>query len=245
MKNALLLILLFLSVLAAKTQAQQSRLCLDNICVGDDVDQLDIHWKKIKIDYKTKRAVDSLIQQSSVKDIYYDYNETLVTTPAMLKDLVPYVIQLQKFDQNVLDKLGKVKAICSPLSLTGEVNDTNLNEKLFVTFRVVADDGGRGRLRVVQLEKEYKIYPPHIRPSDKKKYKNTLEQLKVTFPKIVEVRDIDARAETNEIAFASALLGYRFFSDSRNPLIFRIRDTADFESIEFDENRSKLCPIIE
>ena len=245
MRIVLLLSLVLFGLVSTVSNAQQGRLCLDNICIGDDVDQMDTEWVKVEIDYKTKRTIESQLSQMTVDELYYDYNETLVTDQKMLRDLAPYVITLQKFDQTILDKLAKVKAICTPLSLTGEVKDDILNEKLFVTFRVVADEGGRGRLRVVQLEKEYKIYPPHIRPRDKKKHRATYEDLKKSFPAIVEVRDIDARAETDEVAFAHALLGFRFFSDSRNPLIFRLRDQTDLESIEFDENRSASCPAIE
>lgn len=245
MRIVLLLSLVFLGTFSTISNAQQGRLCLDNVCIGDDVDQLDLEWVKIEIDYKTKRTIESQLSQSTVDELYYDYNESLVTDQKMLVDLAPYIITLQKFDQSILDKLAKVKAICSPLSLTGEVKDDILDEKLFVTFRVVADSGGRGRLRVVQLEKEFKIFPPHIRPRDKKKHRATFEELKKSFPGIVEVRDIDARAATDEVAFAYALLGFRFFSDARNPLIFRLRDLTDLESIEFDENKSSSCPEIE
>jgi len=241
----LLLSLVLSGLVGTATNAQQGRLCLDNICIGDDVDQLNLEWVDVEIDYKTKRTIDSQLSQMTVDELYYDYNETLVTDQKMLIDLAPYVITLQKFDKSILDKLSKVKAICTPLSLTGEVKDDNLDEKLFVTFRVVSDQGARGRLRVVQLEKEYKIFPPHIRPRDKKRHKETFEGLKTLFPEIVEVRDIDARAASDKVAFAHALLGFRFFSDSRNPLIFRLRDTVDLESIEFDENRSASCPPVE
>ncbi|MCW8877796.1 MAG: hypothetical protein OQK51_12155, partial [Kangiellaceae bacterium] len=112
-------------------------------------------------------------------------------------------------------------------------------------FRVVSDEGGRGRLRVVQLEKEFNIHPPHLRPSDKRKYVALMETLKQEYPDIVQVRDIDARAASDKEAFATAIVGYRFFSDVRNPLILRVRDLTDFESIEFDPNRSSLCPAVE
>ena len=245
MRIVLLLSIVVLGFLSTGTNAQQGRLCLDNICIGDDVDQLGLEWVKVEIDYKTKRTIESQLANLSIDELYYDYNEKLITDQKMLEELAPYVITLQKFDQSILDKLAKVKAICTPLSLTGEVKDDILSEKLFVTFRVVADNGGRGRLRVVQLEKEYKIYPPHIRPTDKKKHRETFESLQSQFPGIVEVRDIDARAANDEIAFAYALLGFRFFSDSRNPLIFRLRDRTDLESIEFDENKSASCPAVE
>jgi len=220
------------------------RLCLENICIGDDVDTLDVKWKKVKVDYKTSRAVKGLLKGKTVEELYYDYNEQLITDQKTLTELVPQIIQLQKFDELVLDKLSKVKAICTPLSLSGEV-ENNSKTKLLVTFRVIADEGGRGRLRVVQLEKEFNIYPPHLRPRDKEKYVAMEQALKSEYPNLVLVRDIDARANSNEVAFANTLLGYRFFSDVYTPLIFRIRDLADIESIEVDHKRSALCPAVE
>ncbi|WP_196141078.1 hypothetical protein [Aliikangiella sp. G2MR2-5] len=236
--------LMLLAVLALSVSnsaiAQQGRLCLDNVCIGDDVEQLELKWKKVPINYKTSRTVKMQLNDIPVERLFYDYNERLITDSDVLKKLAAHIIVLQKFDQEVLDTLRGVKAICTPLSLTGEV-DNGTGEKLFVTFRTVADDGGRGRLRVVQLEKEYKIYPQHLRPSDKERYDELLSNLRSRFEKVYEVRDIDARAESNEIAFAEATLGFRFFSDVRNPLIFRLRDTSDYPSIEFDEGRSALC----
>lgn len=231
-------------LMSAASYAQQGRVCLENICIGDDVDQLDVTWKSAPIDYKTKRAVDSQLAELSIDELYYEYNETLVTDKKTLKDLAPHIITMQKFDQSVLEKLSRVRAICTPLSLTGEVENESAT-KLFVTFRVVADEGGRGRLRVVQLEKEFNIHPPHLRPSDKRKYVALMDALKEDYPDFVQVRDIDARAASDKEAFATAIVGYRFFSDVRNPLILRVRDLADFESIEFDQGRSSLCPPVE
>lgn len=244
MKSKLLIIILLLSFSTFSLIAAEDRLCMEGICIGDDVDLLEVDWKKVKIDYKTKRAIKGQLIGKDIDELYYDYNELLVTDNKTKELLAPHIIQLQKFDQSVLEALKGVKAICSPLSLTGEVSN-NSNTKLFITFRAVADDGARGRLRVVQIEKEFNIFPPHIRPGDKDKYLALVETLKLTYPKMVMVRDIDARATSNEVAFADAILGYRFFSDVNNPLIFRVRDLADVESIEFDENRSTQCPEVE
>ncbi|TQV86888.1 hypothetical protein [Aliikangiella coralliicola] len=222
----------------------EDRLCLENICIGDDVDTLQVEWKKVTVDYKTTRAIKTQLKEMSIDDLYYEYNEKLITDKSALEQLAPYIIQLQKFDQVVLDQLSRVKAICTPLSLTGEVENDS-KTKLFVTFRVVADDGERGRLRVVQLEKEFNIYPPHIRPGDRDKYVALVDTLKKMHPEMVMVRDIDARASSNKVAFANSVLGYRFFSDVNNPLIFRLRDLTDLESIEFDEKRSAHCPAAE
>ena len=217
------------------------RSCLENICIGDDVDAIDTTWKTVEIDYKTNRAVKGLLAEKTVDELYYDNYVQLITDQNTLKNLAPKVIQLQKFDASVLETLASVKAICTPLTLTGEI-ENNSKTKMLVTFRVVADEGGRGRLRVVQLEKEFNIFPPHLRPRDKDKYIAMVAALKSEYPSMVLVRDIDERAYTNEVAFANMLLGYRFFSDVNTPLVFRIRDLADIESIEVDPKRSPLCP---
>jgi hypothetical protein len=223
---------------------EEEKLCLENICIGDDVDGLNVQWKKVKIDFKTNRAVKALLAAQSVEELYFDYNEQIVTNKTTLEQLVPHIIQLQKFDGDVLDKLLSVKAICSPLSLSGEV-DNDSSTKFFVTFKAVADEGKRGRLRVVQLEKEFNIYPPHIRPTDKEKYVSMVQTLKQDYPNLKMVRDIDARATSNEVAFANTLLGYRFTSDVNVRLTFRMRDLTDIESIDVNPKRSAHCPVSE
>jgi hypothetical protein len=223
---------------------ENEKLCLGNVCIGDNVDALDIKWKKVKIDFKTNRAVKAHLASKKVDELYYEYNEQLITDKTTLEQLVPHIIQLQKFDGDVLDKLLSVKAICSPLSLTGEVDDDSTS-KMFVTFRTVADEGKRGKLRVVQLEKEFNIFPPHIRPTDKDKYVSMVQTLKQDYPGLLMVRDIDARAMSNEVAFANTLLGYRFNSDVNVRLTFRIRDLTDIEPIDVNPQRSAHCPELE
>ncbi len=216
-------------------------LCMENICIGDDLEQLNVKWKPIKIDYQLSRTVKNELRKHPVDTIYYDYNEQLVTDKENKEWFLPYIIYLQKFDQNVLERLKKVRAICTPLSLTGEV-DREGETRLFVTFRAVADEGRRGKLRVVQIQKQFNIFPPHLRPEDKTKYTSIVELLKSEYPKMQMVRDIDARPNSNVIAFAPALLGYRFISDVNIPLVFKIQDLADIESLDYSEEKSKACP---
>ncbi|PJF32893.1 MAG: hypothetical protein CUN57_03540, partial [Phototrophicales bacterium] len=111
----------------------------------------------------------------------YEYNELLVTSKTDKEWFLPYVIYLQKFDQNVLNRLSEVKAICTSLQLTGEV-DREGDTRLFVTFRAVPDEGRRGKLRVVQIQKQFNIYPPHLRPEDKNRYLALVEALKQEYP---------------------------------------------------------------
>jgi hypothetical protein len=239
----LIVLVVFSQTLSFPLNAAE-RLCLENVCIGDDVDALDVEWKNVKVDYKIKRSVKALLLNKTVDDLYYEYNEILVTDKKNSEALIPYIIQLKKFDSTVLNKLAKVKAICTSLSLTGEVMNDSVS-KLLVTFRAVADQGGRGRLRVVQIEKEFNIYPPHLRPNDKERYISMVQTLQAEYPSLVQQRDIDARALTNEAAFAAYLIGFRFYTDINSPLVFRIRDLADIESIDYDPQRSASCPELE
>ncbi len=241
MKYFFIKLFFIVALFVSSDWASAENLCLENICIGDDVETLDVTWSPLKLDYKTQRAAKAQLLNNSIDEIYYEFNEQLITDQKTLTELAPYITLLQKFDGDVLKKLAKVKAICSPLSLTGEIENES-RTKLFVTFRAIADEGGRGKLRVVQLEKEFNIYPPHLRPKDREIYVAMIDTLKKDYPSTVVVRDIDARAEGNDVAFASSLVGFRFFSDVYTPLIFRIRDLADIDLISDDPKKSALCP---
>lgn len=240
--KCLIIRIFFLFFITNLAHSAQEGLCMDGVCIGDDVESVNVEWKKIVVKYKEERIYKALRStEKSIDDLYYEYNETLIADQQTLEELAPNVIQFQKFDETVLNILKKVKAICTPLSLTGEIINQS-KDKTFVTFRAVADGGNRGLLRVVRLEKEYAIFPSYQRPSDGKKYLELKKSLKIKHPKLVTVRDIDARAGMDEVAYADAILGFRFFSDVNNPLIFRLIDLEDIEYIEDSKDKSKLCP---
>ncbi len=220
--------------------AQASDLCLQGICIGDDVETLPVKWKPIELTYYDQKFVETELEGRTIEDVYYDYNEQLVADASVLKEILPYVIQKQRFDGNVLGALSKVKAICSSLTLTGEL-DSESEHKLFVTFRAVADDGKRGKLRVVRIEKQFNVMAPHLRPRDADVYRALRKALKEEFPSLQIVRDIDGRANVSAMQSANALLGFRFVSDVSNPLVLRLIDDAEFNMIEDDENASPLC----
>jgi hypothetical protein len=215
-------------------------LCLQGICIGDDVETLPVKWKPIELTYADQKFVETELEQRSIEDVYYDYNELLIADKKTLRDILPYVIQKQQFDSNVLAALSKVRAICSSLTMTGEL-ESESEHRLFVTFRAVADNGKRGKLRVVRLEKVFNIMAPHLRPKDASVYRALRKTLKEEFPSLQIIRDIDGRINSAEIANANALLGFRFLSDSSNPLVLRLIDDADIPLIEEDENASPLC----
>ncbi len=228
----------FCLLLGSMTQAND--LCLQGICIGDDVETLPVKWKPIELTYYDEKFVETELEGRNIEDVYYDYNEQLVADRTILREILPYVIQKQRFDGNVLASLSKVRAICSSLTLTGEV-ESESEHKLYVTFRAVADEGKRGKLRVVRLEKQFNVMAPHLRPRDADVYRALRKALKEEFPSLQIVRDIDGRANVSAMQSANALLGFRFVSDVSNPLVLRLIDDADITLIEDDENISPLC----
>ena len=155
MKKMYRLLIAVIALTAGISNAsEQASVCMENVCIGDNLEQLNLSWKPLKIEYDLKRTVENQLNKNKVDDIYFEYNEVLVTSKENKEWFLPYIIHLQKFDQTVLDKLKKVAAICTPLALTGEV-DREGETRLFVTFRAVPDEGRRGLLRVVQIEKQF------------------------------------------------------------------------------------------
>lgn len=215
-------------------------LCMEGVCIGDDVEKLPVEWKDVTLDYDDNRFITMELEDRSIDELYYDYNEQLIAEKDVLEQLAPYVIRKQRFDQSVLDTLKQVRAICSSLTLTGEVDQTG-TDKLFVTFRAVADAGQRGLLRVVRIEKQLDIMAPHLRPADADKYRIAKKELKRQYPSMEVVRDIDGRVSFDKARSTSALLGFRFFSTVSNPLIFRLIDPANITMIEEDDNASARC----
>ncbi len=216
----------------------ETKLCLEGICIGDDVDALNAQWVEVVRTYDDDKFIESELGDRKIEDIYFDYNERLVADNQVLKDILPYVIRSQRFDRSVLDNLLKVRAICSSLTLTGEA-ETKGSHRLFVTFRAVADDGRRGKLRVVRLEKQFNIMAPHLRPNDAEKYRIVKRELKKEYPDLANVRDIDGRVMSN--TNSNAVLGFRFLSDVSNPLVLKLIDTDNIDMIEEDENISVYC----
>ncbi|MCO7226792.1 hypothetical protein [Pleionea sp. CnH1-48] len=230
--------ILFLILFSTQLAAEQ--LCVEDVCIGDDVEALGSKWKPIKLTYYDEKFVETELAGRTAKDVYADFYEVLVADDSVLKTILPYVIRKQQFDSTVLRELSKVRAICSSLTLTGEV-ERESSSRLFVTFRVTADKGSRGKLRVVRLEKQFNIMSPHIRPRDAAMLNNVKKELKNIFPDMKVVRDIDGRHDSIEVQTASALLGFRFISDVSNPLILRVTDPAEIPAIEDDPEASPLC----
>ncbi|NVK87326.1 MAG: hypothetical protein HWE13_04335 [Gammaproteobacteria bacterium] len=224
--------------MVAKVGAEN--LCHDGVCIGDDVERLAVSWKPIEVTYQDQKFVETELADRRIEDVYFDYNEQLVADRSVLRDILTYVIRNQRFDGKVLASLGRVRAICSSLTLTGEVENDS-SDRLFVTFRAVANNGQRGMLRVVRIEKQYNIMAPHLRPADASAYRTMKKDLKVQYPSLVNVRDIDGRASSSAAQHATALLGFRFISDVSNPLVLKIIDPTNLAMIEEDESAHPLC----
>ncbi|WP_144391685.1 hypothetical protein [Pleionea sediminis] len=238
MRNFWNFLLIILLLVPLKTRADD--LCLDGICIGTNVENLNVEWKEVVLSYEDRRFIENELSGRNINELYYDYNESIVASKDLLKDLAPFIIRKQQFDKKVLDKLKQARAICSSLALTGEVVHDG-DYQLFVTFRAVADAGQRGLLRVVRIEKQYNVMAPHLRPADASKYRVIKKSLKETYPSLAVVRDIDSRTSSDISRKSSALLGFRFFSTVSNPLILRLIDPENIEMIEYDKNASSHC----
>jgi hypothetical protein len=201
---------------------------------------LSVKWRDVNLNYYDEKFVETELQDRSVQDVYYDYNEKLIADRNVLLEILPYVIRNQRFDNKVLAELNKVRAICTSLTLTGEV-ENNSKSRLFVTFRAVPDNKGRGALRVVQIEKQFNVMAPHLRPNDAILFENLKTELKKIYPSMVVVRDIDGRISSMEMQQANAILGFRFVSDVSNPLVLKLLDDENIDMIEDSEQAHPLC----
>jgi hypothetical protein len=215
--------------------------CIDGVCLGVTVDQLQVKWKPLPPSTQEKLDAEAMLRGKDIKALYRERNELLATTEASLRELYPYVIRRQVFDSHVLGKLHEVKAYCSSTTLTGEVL-LDSKEKLFVTLRAVPDNGGVGKLRVVGIEKQFDIMASSLRPQDKPKDKAIRAEMKARYPDMVEVRDLDStRPSSVDVSMAGAQIGYRFHSEVSIPLTLRLRDTAEIEMLEESENAHPMC----
>ncbi|PWK47280.1 hypothetical protein [Pleionea mediterranea] len=229
---------IFIIIMTAAMDARAR--CMENVCIGDEIESLSVKWRDVNLNYYDEKFVETELQDRSVQDVYYDYNEKLIADRNVLLEILPYVIRNQRFDNKVLAELNKVRAICTSLTLTGEV-ENNSKSRLFVTFRAVPSNKGRGTLRVVQIEKQFNVMAPHLRPNDAILFENLKTELKKIYPSMVVVRDIDGRISSMEMQQANAILGFRFVSDVSNPLVLKLLDDENIDMIEDSEQAHPLC----
>lgn len=231
---------LSVTVLAGAALAAQPY-CLDEICLGTTVDQVKVKWKDLPPTTQERLDAEAMLVGKDVNTIYQERNELLVAADTSLRELYPYVIRRQVFDNFVLGKLREVKAYCSSTTLTGEVQ-LDGKERLFVTVRAVPDNGNIGKLRVVGIEKQFDIMASSLRPQDRPKDKAVRVEMKARYPDLVEVRDLDSTRQSSvDVSMAGAQIGYRFHSEVSIPLTLRLRDSEDIEMLEVSEQAHPLC----
>ncbi len=215
--------------------------CVDGVCLGMNVEQLQVKWKDLPPTTQERLDAEAMLRGQDVKTIYRERNELLVAAETTLRELYPYVIRRQVFDNHVLAKLREIKAYCSSTTLTGEVIREG-KEHLYVTVRAIPDNGGVGKLRVVGIEKQFDIMASSLRPQDKPKDKAIRAEMKALYPDMVELRDLDSTRQSSvEVSMAGAQICYRFHSEVSIPLTLRLRDTAEVEMLEDSANASPQC----
>ncbi len=240
MKHLCQLLLLSVTSVSATVSAA-APYCLDSICLGSTLDQLQVKWKDNPPTTQARLDAEAMTQGQDIKAIYRERNELLLASESTLRDLYPYVISRQVFDNHVLGKLREVKAYCSSTTLTGEVVIEG-KDRLFVTVRAVPDNGGVGKLRVVGIEKQFDIMASSLRPQDKPKDKALRADMKIRYPDLIELRDLDStRMSSVETSMASAQIGYRFHSEVSIPLTLRLRDVEDVALMEESDQASPQC----
>lgn len=238
MKRALLISLFSVMLMPV---AQAADLCLEGVCIGQDIREVNAQWRPVTLQPQEQVDVRNMLANQPVKQIFDQRNELLVAPEAVLKDLYPFVIRRQIFDGEVLNKLKGVQAFCTSTTLTGELKYQG-DGRVFVTFRAMPDESGNAQLRVISIEKQFDIMAFSLRPQDRDKDKAKRKELKAQYPEMVETRDLDtARPNSAEVSFASTLLGYRFLSDVSIPLTLRMRDTADLQMMEDVAGNNVLC----
>ncbi len=217
--------------------------CLAGICIGEDILKVEgIEWVPVDIPPTVQQKYLLLDENASIEDMYLDVNEIFALNLKTKRELAPFIIDLQRFDQQVLDKLRKVEYFCSSTTLIGEVKLPDEGGHTWVTVKVVPDENKKGILRVVQLEKNYELMPSFLRPSDKQAVDMLIKTVKKLYPGVKVVRNIDRiRGADYELAMAKYLFGFRFISDINVPATLRIRDTQDVEPIEYSEQIHPNC----
>lgn len=240
MKAVCHLFVLLMAAATGTTVAAQPY-CVDGVCLGMNVEQLQVKWKDLPPTTQERLDAEAMLRGQDVKAVYRERNELLVAAESTLRDLYPYVIRRQVFDNHVLGKLREVKAYCSSTTLTGEVVREG-KEHLYVTVRAIPDNGGIGKLRVVGIEKQFDIMASSLRPQDRPKDKAVRAELKVAYPDMVEVRDLDSTRQSSvDVSMASAQIGYRFHSEVSIPLTLRLRDIEDIEMLEESAQAHPMC----
>jgi hypothetical protein len=243
LKNIVFILSALIFVTQNQVLANSSKDCMEGICIGDRLDSLDAKWETIEPPHALIQKYNSLPKETPIASIYDEYNEIFSASDQLKLELAPYIIDLQRFDDQVLNKLNTIPYFCTATTLAGLLKTESSFSKIWVTARVVPDDARKGHFRVVQLERVYSYMAPFLRPRDEPELDRLKKDLKKEYPNIQVLRNIDnLRGGSNDITLAKYLFGFKFISASNVPATFRIKDSEDIEPIDYSELKNEKCP---
>lgn len=221
--------------------ADSDKLCLDGVCIGDDLLKLELKWAPVAVDAAAHQYYANELAKKPAKELYKAANHKLVAEPKVLNALLPYIIDAQAFDDRAFAELKKVEAFCTSLTLKGEVL-TGTKERVLVTAQAIPPTAEGAHLRVVRVEKIFDAYHPISRPEQAGTVKNLTKALKKQFKGLVEVRDIDDMFLNDKYTDKPAILGFKFASDVAVPMAIKLRDISDLPALD-EASAAAVCKI--
>jgi len=245
--NTLLKIILasLLFLLNLNSFAESKLDCLHGVCIGENLFELEVvEWVPVEEPLALIQKYKILTKETPIEEMYYEVNEIFELDQKAKLDLAPYIIDLQRFDQSVIDKLKRTQYFCTSMTLVGEIKtkSEDKDEHVWVTAKIIPDESGKGLFRIVQLEKNYSLMPSFLRPADKEPLAELKKQIIKEYPDVKIVRNVDRiRGAGYELTLAKYIFGFRFLTDNNVPATLRIRDTADIEPIEYSPMINKKC----
>lgn len=226
-----LLSVLGLFWLSGLALAADNKLCLDGVCIGDDLLKLNTEWAPIAMDASASQYYANELQRKAAKDIYKGANLKIVAENKVMVALLPYLIDAQGFDAKAFEDLKQVQAFCSGITLKGQIQLEG-SDKVYVTAQVVPPSPDGMQLRVVGIEKVFDAYHPISRPDQEDKVKALRKSLKKSFPVLVEIRNIDDMFLNDQYTDKPAILGFKFSSDVAVPMALKLRDVSDVPGLD-------------
>jgi len=225
----------------AAMAAEDNKLCLHGVCIGDDLLKLDLKWVPLEIGADARQYYDNELQRTSPKALYDKAGQKIVADPGVMSELLPYLLDKQGFDDKGFKALQRVQAFCSNITLKGQLALDGA-DKVFVTAQSVPPTAQGMQLRVVRIEKIFDVYHPMYRPEQGAKVKELRKDLKKLFPGLIEVRDIDDPFLNDQYTDKPAIMGFKFTSDVSVPMALKLRDVSDVPALD-DNSMAAVCKI--
>ncbi|MBI2381051.1 MAG: hypothetical protein HYV16_09880 [Gammaproteobacteria bacterium] len=221
--------------------ADSNKLCLAEVCIGDDLLKLEAKWVPVAIDGAATQYYANELTRKPARELYKAANQKLIADGKVLNTLLPYVIDAQAFDDKALEELKKVEAFCTSLTLKGELL-TGTKERVLVTAQSIPPTAEGMHLRVVRVEMIFDAYHPISRPEQAANVKALTKSLKKQFKGLVEVRDIDDMFLNDKYTDKPAILGFKFSSDVAVPMAIKLRDVSDLPVLD-ESSAAAVCKI--